>query len=150
MTNKHQNTFPEWKDVFYVSSRRKNCIRVWNNMREKPSRNRNCNCYISPILVPHVTYHVLIFCFCLCLSDGLVVPHWCAQQLLPFLTGASSSSSALVRERPQERPTAADPHDDSRPLRPERTRWDRGDSFSCSNSINLQMTCHFTVLKVQS
>lgn len=140
MTNRHQNTFPEWK------GKRKNCIQVWNNMRVKLSRNRTCHCYISPVLVPHVTYHVFIFCFCLCLSVGLVVPHWCAQQLLPFLTGVSSSSSALVRERPQERPTAADPLDDSWPLRPERTCWDRGDSFSCSNSINLQMTAWHDIL----
>lgn len=49
-----------------------------------------------------------------------------ALQLQPTHTGATPAEAPLLRERPKEGPPEADPHDDSRPLRPQWTHCDWG------------------------
>ena len=49
----------------------------------------------------------------LCLSARAAVLRWPAQHVPAAIYGAANASTALIRERTEEGPAAADPHDDS-------------------------------------
>lgn len=63
---------------------------------------------------------------CVSAAGGSAVLRRPALQLQPTHTGATPAEAPLLRERPKEGPPEADPHDDSRSLRPQWTHCDRG------------------------